>query len=397
MLICIFTGFSSGLPFYVLIQLLPAWLRQSGVSLSDIGLFALLGMPYNWKFLWAPFLDRYIPPFLGRRRGWMLVFQVALLLAIGSMGFFQPSVSTGTIAVLALIVSFFSASQDICLDAYRREILKDEELGIGNSIHIQAYRLSGLVPGALALILADLMPWSSVFWITGCFMVPGVVMSILVTEPNSETPEGLSLRQSVVAPFAEYASRRHLRGLLLCLGFIFFYKLGDNMAVALATPFYLDLGFSMTQIGVVAKNAALWPVIIGGLLGGVVMIRLGINRSLWIFGLVQWVSIFGYALLASTGPDLWMLAAVIGFEYFGVGLGACAITAFIARESSKMFAASQLALFTAVAALPRTLASASTGFIVEQTGWVSFFLICGMFAIPGMLLLFWVAPWNKKV
>lgn len=394
MLICVFTGFTSGLPFYVLIQLLPAWLRESGVSLSSIGLFALLTMPYNFKFIWAPFLDRYVPPFMGRRRGWMLIFQVVLLFAIGGMGLYQPAASVGSIALLALVVSFFSASQDISVDAYRRELLRDEELGLGNSIHINAFRLSGLVPGSLSLILADLMPWSSVFWITGGFMVVGMVLSILISEPDSEVPEGLSFRQTIVSPFWEYITRRGWRGLALCVGFMFLYKLGDNMAVALATPFYLDMGFSKTEIGWVAKHAALWPSIIGGLLGGIAMLRLGINRALWIFGLVQFASIFGYAVLAAIGYNLYALAAVIGFEYLGVGLGTAAFYAFIARETSKMFAATQLALFTALSALPRTFANASTGFIVEATGWVNFFLICGALAIPGLLLLIWVAPWR---
>ncbi len=172
------------------------------------------------------------------------------------------------------------------------------------------------------------------------------------------------------------------------------YKLGDNMATALATPFYLDLGFSMTEIGLVAKHAALWPAIAGGLLGGVFMLRLGINRALWVFGLVQMISILGFAWLASVGPALWLLAVVIAFEYLGVGLGTAAFTAFIARESSKAFAATQFALFTALAALPRSLANAVTGFIVEETGWVIFFCLCTLLAIPGMVTLLWVAPWQ---
>ncbi|MBT4522018.1 MAG: AmpG family muropeptide MFS transporter [Halieaceae bacterium] len=396
MLICVFTGFSSGMPLYVLFQLVPAWLRQSGVSLAEIGLFALVGIPYTWKFLWAPFLDRYIPPFLGRRRGWMLIFQVGVLLSIGILGMFQPQKSTWLIAWIAVAVAFFSASQDIVLDAYRRELLPDQELGLGNAIHVQAYRISSLIPGSLAFVLADFMPWSSVFWITGAFMAVGIVMCLLVKEPASEVPRDTSLTEAVIAPFAEYLSRRGWRGLLFVLSFIFLYKLGDNMATALATPFYLDMGFSMTQIGLVAKHAALWPAIIGGLLGGVVMIRLGINRALWVFGVVQVVSILGFSILASAGPILWLLAAVISFEYLGVGMGTAAFTAFIAKETSRAFAATQFALFTALAALPRTFANAGTGIIVEQIGWFQFFLLCACLAVPGMLLLIWVAPWRES-
>jgi len=395
MLICVFTGFASGMPLYVLFQLVPAWLKEGGVSLAEIGLFALVGIPYTWKFLWAPLMDRWIPPFLGRRRGWMLLCQLGLLLSIGILGAFEPARSTWLIAWLAVAVAFFSASQDVALDAYRREILPDEELGLGNAIHVQAYRISSLVPGSLSLILADILPWSSVFWITAAFMAIALVMTLVVTEPESELPTGMGLRQAVIAPFAEYVSRRGWSGLLLVLGFMFFYKIGDNMATALSTPFYLDLGFSKTQIGLVAKHAALWPAIFGGLVGGLLMIKIGINRALWLFGVVQVVSIFGFAILANSGPVLWMLAAVIGFEYLGVGMGTAAFTAFIARETSRTFAATQFALFTALAALPRTFANASTGIIVEQVGWVSFFLLCALLAIPGMLLLLWVAPWRE--
>jgi PAT family beta-lactamase induction signal transducer AmpG len=395
MLICIFTGFASGMPLYVLFQLVPAWLKDGGVSLTEIGLFALVGIPYTWKFVWAPLMDRWIPPFLGRRRGWMLICQLALLLSIGILGSFQPAQSTWLIAWLAAAVAFFSASQDVALDAYRREILPDEELGLGSAIHVQAYRISSLVPGSLSLILADTLPWSTVFWITAAFMAVAVVMTLAVTEPESELPTGTGLRQAIVAPFSEYLGRRGWSGLLLVLGFMFFYKIGDNMATALSTPFYLDMGFSKTEIGLVAKHAALWPAIFGGLMGGLIMIKIGINRALWLFGVVQVVSILGFAILASNGPVLWMLAAVISFEYLGVGMGTAAFTAFIARETSKTYAATQFALFTALAALPRTFANASTGMIVEQVGWVSFFLLCAILAIPGMLMLFWVAPWRR--
>jgi MFS transporter, PAT family, beta-lactamase induction signal transducer AmpG len=395
MLICVFTGFASGMPLYVLFQLVPAWLRDGGVSLTEIGLFALVGIPYTWKFAWAPLMDRWVPPFLGRRRGWMLVCQLALLLSIGVLGMFQPAQSTWLIAWLAVAVAFFSASQDVALDAYRREILPDEELGLGNAIHVQAYRISSLVPGSLALILADILPWSTVFWITGAFMAAGVILTLVVTEPETELPATAGLREAIIAPFAEYLRRRGWSGILLVLGFMFLYKIGDNMATALATPFYLDMGFTMTQIGLVAKHAALWPAIIGGLLGGVIMIRLGINRSLWLFGVVQVVSILGFALLASTGPLLWLLAVVISFEYLGVGMGTAAFTAFIARETSKVYAATQFALFTAIAALPRTFANASTGMIVELIGWTEFFILCAILAIPGMFLLIWVAPWKQ--
>ena len=394
MLICVMTGLASGMPLYLLIQLVPAWLRAAEVSLAEIGLFALVGLPYTWKFLWAPLMDRIALP-LGRRRGWMLVAQIGLVLSIGALGYIDPLHETALVAVFASVIAFLSATQDVAIDAYRREILPDEELGIGNAIHVQAYRIASLVPGSLSLILADLLPWVWVFWITAAFMGVGIVLSLSVTEPENFSPQPKTFRESLIKPFSEYFQRVGWRTAALALFFMVAYKLGDNMATALATPFYLDLGFSMTEIGLVAKHAALWPAIAGGLLGGVFMLRLGINRALWVFGLVQMISILGFAWLASVGPALWLLAVVIAFEYLGVGLGTAAFTAFIARESSKAFAATQFALFTALAALPRSLANAVTGFIVEETGWVIFFCLCTLLAIPGMVTLLWVAPWQS--
>ena len=383
------------MPLYVMIQLVPVWLQDSGVSLTDIGIFSLLGLPYTLKVFWAPFMDRWVPPFLGRRRGWMLICQVALIIGIGLFGLLDPLVSIWHIAAFAFAVYFFSASQDIVIDAYRRELLPDQELGIGNVIHVQAYRISGLVPGSLSFILADSLPWSSVFLITAAFMLVGVVMTLSVSEPDSEVPTATSLKDIVVAPFAEYLDRKGWMQLFLVIAFMFFYKVGDNMATAMSSLFYVELGFTKTQIGLVAKNAALWPAIIGGVLGGVAMIRLGINRALWVFGFVQLVSILGFLLLADSGPVLWLLAAVIAFEYLGVGLGTAAFIAFIARETSRVFAATQFALFTAMAAVPRQFANATTGKIVDTIGWYDFFLFCALLALPGMLLLWWVAPWNS--
>ena len=396
MLICIFTGFSSGLPLYILIQLLPAWLRSEGVGLAEIGLFALVGLPYTWKFLWAPVMDRYTLPLLGRRRGWLLLTQVMLLVSIASLGFFDPQYSVWTIAYLAAAVAFFSASQDIVLDAYRRELLPDHELGLGNTVHVQAYRLSGLVPGALGLILGDYLPWHWVFIVVAAFMLVGIVMTLQVSEAISNPVTPKTLREAVVEPFRDFILRFGWLPALEILAFMFLYKLGDNMATALSSPFYLDLGFSLTEIGSIAKTASLVAAIVGGLVGGVMMIRLGINRALWLFGVVQVVSILGFALLSQAGPDRLMLAAVIAFEYLGVGLGTAAFIAFIARTTSTTYAATQFALFTALAAQPRTLANASVGFIVEELGWTQFFLLCTVLAIPGMLLLFRVAPWNEE-
>ncbi|MEQ1560920.1 MAG: AmpG family muropeptide MFS transporter [Methyloglobulus sp.] len=393
MLICIFTGFSSGLPLYILISLVPAWLRSEGLDLKSIGLFALIQLPYTWKFLWAPLFDRYILP-LGRRRGWMLVSQVALLLVIPLFGYLHPKLDLWSIAYLSTIVAFFSASQDVVLDAYRRELLLEDELGLGNAIHVNAYKIAGLVPGALSLVLADHLSWDLVYIITALFILPGIIMTLLVDEPELKgAPK--TLKAAVIEPFEEFRSRG-IKPALLILAFIFFYKLGDSMATALATPFYLDMGFSKTEIGLIAKNAGLWPSVIGGLLGAIWMIRLGINRALWIFGAVQMIAILGFAWLAVVGHNPVWLAVVIGVEALGVGLGTSAFVAFIARATHPLYTATQFALFTSLAAVPRTFANAATGYMVESIGWKIFFLSCFFIAIPGMLLLFKVAPWNEQ-
>jgi len=397
MLICVGTGFSSGLPLYLLLNLLPAWLRSEQVDLKSIGLFALIQLPYTWKFLWSPLIDRYGLPVLGRRRGWMLLTQVLLLVSIPAFGLFHPARDIWSIAWLSIAVAFFSASQDIVLDAYRREILPDPELGLGNAIHVNAYRISSLVPGALSLILADLVPWSTVFALTALFMVPGILMTLLIGEPTIPRAAPRTLREAVVEPFHEFITRAGWKEALLVLLFIFLYKLGDSMATALATPFYLDLGFTKTEIGVIAKNAGLWASVAGGMLGGLWMVKIGINRGLWLFGAVQLVSILGFAWLAwENRPDRLLLAGVIAFEALGVGLGTAAFVAYIARATDPRYTATQFALFTSLAALPRTAVNATTGWIVDAIGWLPFFVLCAVLALPGMALLLRVAPWNKQ-
>jgi PAT family beta-lactamase induction signal transducer AmpG len=396
MLICIFTGFSSGLPLFVLYQLVPGWLRDQGVSLAEIGLFSLIGIPYVWKFIWSPLMDRYSLGRLGRRRSWMLATQVLLLISIAAFGWVNPVENIWSVAYLAAAVAFFSASQDIVLDAYRRELLPDNELGLGNSIHVQAYRLSGLVPGSLAFILADHISWQSVFIVVAVFMVLGILMTLFIKELDTEKNAPKSLRDAVVLPFKDFIQSNGLKSAGFTLAFLVLYKLGDNMATALQTPFFIDMGFSKTEIGVIAKTSSLIAMTVGIIVGGIVMIKLSINRALWLFGFVQIASILGFAALAEIGHNNYALAIAMGFEYLGVGLGTAAFTAFIARTTNPAFAATQIALFTALAVLPRTFANATTGFIVEQIGWTQFYFLCTALAVPGMLMLFKVAPWHDN-
>ncbi|MCX8641235.1 MULTISPECIES: AmpG family muropeptide MFS transporter [unclassified Gilliamella] len=403
MLICIFTGFASGLPFYLLLQLLPAWLESEGINIKTIGAFSLTQMPYIFKFVWAPFMDNTSLFHLGRRRGWMLISQIILVLSISLLGFLSPSLNIWLIATLCFIIALFSATQDIALDAFRRELLLDNELGLGNSIHTNAYRVAGLVPGSLSLILSSYLAWHSVFIITALFMIPAIIMTLWVKEPLNQPVKKHNLEAIIIKPFSEFITRQGVKNAIIILAFIFLYKLGDSMATSLATPFYLQMGYSRLDIGWIAKNASLWPSVFGALVGGILMIKIGINRALWAFGFVQVISILGFAWLSIEGPfttitgyQQIMLAIVIGFEALGVGLGSAAFVAFIAKTTNPLYTATQFALFTSIASIPRTLINATTGVMVEHLGWTTFFTLCTILALPGMLLLIKVAPWNTQ-
>ena len=394
-IICFFTGFTSGLPLFILISLLPAWLMESGLDLKAIGLFALIQFPFTWKFLWAPLFDRFSFS-MGRRRGWLIIFQVLLLVSISISGFIDPKSQIMTVAIISITIAIFSASQDVVIDAYRRELLLDNELGLGNAIHVNAYKISSLIPGSLSLILADVFSWELVFFITGLFMIPGIILTILIKEPLLKTMPPKTIKEAVIEPFKEFINRKGIKEAFLILLFIFLYKVGDSMATALATPFYMNLGFSMTQIGIIAKNAGLWASISGGILGGIWMIKLGINRALWIFGFMQMFATLSFAWLALSGDNPLILAITVGLEFFAAGLGTTAFIAYIAKTTNPKFTATQFALFTSLAALPRTITNASTGYLVEIFGWHNFFIFCFFIAIPGMILLIKIAPWNKS-
>lgn len=415
MVICLFNGLSAGIPLFFLYQLIPAWLRSEGVDLKTIGLLSLVGVPYTWKFLWSPMMDRYALPFLGRRRGWMLITQIGLMICMALVGIFSPpQPNILLIAGLATILAFFSASQDIVLDAYRRELLPDNELGLGNSMYVNGYRAAVFIPGGLGLILSDRMSWPAVFLVISLFMFIGIVKTLLIEEAYVQIKPPKSLGEAIVKPFREFFGREGGigRGVVILL-FLLFYKLGDNMATALSTPFYLDLGFSKTVIGTLVKLVNFWAMLIGSLIGGVAIYRIGINRALWLFGFVQMISILGFALLSEVGANEMLLAVVIGLEYLGVGLGTAALVAFMSKETNKNFTATQFALFSSLIALPRSFANATTGFLIEGVkasdgiyydifgnwsgmGYTQFFIFCTCCAIPGMLMLKWVAPWNVK-
>ena len=401
MALCLSLGFASGMPLFVVLTLLGAYLRKEGVNLKEIGLFSLIMIPYTWKFVWSPLVDRYNLFHFGRRRSWMLISQIAVFFSIFLLGQFSPKTSLSVIAVVSVILSFASATQDIVIDAYRREILTDRELGLGTSLFITASRASSLVPGGLSLVIAQFLSWSDVFFITAAFMLPALVVTFFIKEPETiNAPR--NLRQAIIEPFREFKDRRGLKSMFLIILFVFCYKLGDSMATALATPFYIDLHYDLLTIGLVAKNAGLWSMLIGGILGGVIMLKTGINKALWYFGFGQLITILGFVILAhegigsDTAPSVFLLAFVIIAECLGAGLGTSAFVAFLSAQTNKSYAATQFALLTSLSAVPRTFCNATTGYIVEFMGWENFFIFCTVLAIPGMLLLLKVAPFKSE-
>ncbi len=423
MLVCAVNGFSAGLPLYYFYQFVPAWMRDEGASLQAISLVTGLGIFWSFKFLIAPLCDRYRLSPLGRRRSWMLIAQMGCIAGMLGCASLDPTGDIRFIAAAVTLVTLWSAIQDIALDAYRRELLPDNELGLGNSFYANAYRVAGFVPGGLGLVLADHISWSQTHMVMALFMGIGVLHSLLIKEITQGVKVPGSLLAAIVEPFRDFFGHKHgqargaFGGALGVLFFIMLYKLGDNMATALQTPFFLDMGFTKTHIGSIVKLVSVASVLSGGFVGGLMMLRLGINKSLWVFGFVQMLTILGFAWL-STVPQLWVLGVVVMGEYFAAGLGSAALLAFMARSTNKNFTATQMALLTSIMALPRNAASMSTGFLVDGwdwsklapesfwqafswignfggLGWTRFFILCFFMALPGMLLLSVVAPWKK--
>ncbi len=392
MLVSFIMGFACGLPLLLTKGVLQAWMKKEGIDLSLIGLTNLLAIPYSIKFLWAPFLDRYSISFFGRRRGWLLIAQLALMLSIAAMGLSNPKNTPILLVLAALTVTFFSASQDIVVDAYRREDLADEELGLGSALYVLGYRTGMLLASGGGLIMADYVSFNTVYLIIAACMLPAIITTLMTPEPHI-TAIPKTIREAVIDPLVEYFSRR---GALWILAFILMYKIGDIMASNITTPFYMEMGFSLTEIGAITKLLGFWAIIAGASIGGVIMLRIGINRSLWVFGILQAISTAGFAVLARIGHSIPGLAAVIGFENLSAGMGTAAFMAFMASITNKKFTATQYALLTSFMAFGRDVLSAPTGFLAKHMGWENFFIGCVLIAIPGMLLLLKFAPWNSK-
>lgn len=391
MFIVTLLGFSSGLPLGLSGGTLQAWMKSENIDLTTIGLFSLVGLPYTLKFVWSPLMDRYIPPFLGRRRGWMFIAQIGLIISIIFLGLSNPKTSPEILAFFALTVAFFSASQDIAIDAYRTEVLNEDELGAGAGVYILGYRLAMIISGSVALILADHISWTKIYFIMALCMAVGLIASMLGPEPKSDAPPK-TLLEAVYKPFSEFFKRA---GAVEMLIFILIYKLDVAFAMALTTPFMMELGFTKTDVGTVLKGVGLIATIFGTLLGGALLTRYKIKKSLWLFGIIQGVSGFSFYLLAKVGHNYPMMVAAISIENFCSGLATSAFTAFMMNMCDKRYTASQYALLTSFMALTRIAVQTPSGHIAQNFGWETYFIISIVISIPGLLMLLRYDKWQS--
>lgn len=384
MLIALMMGFASGLPLLLTGSTLQVWLKDSGVDLATIGAAALIGLPYTLKFLWAPLFDRYALPVLGRRRGWLVLSQLLVTLSLIALSQSNPASNLWGVALAALMVTFFSASQDIVVDAYRRESLADEELGLGSAMFVNGYRVGMLLASGGGLILAGIFSFPQMYQFMALFMGLSILVTLIAPEPQRVAGSPRTLQQAVIEPFIEFFKRPEA---ITILSFILFYKLGDTLASALNVTFYRDLGFSLTEIGAIVKVFGLSATLIGGTLGGVWILRMGLYRALWVFGFLQMASTFGFVLLAEAGYNLTLLTGVVAVENFTGGLGTAAFVGFMAAMTDRRFTATQYALLSSLMGVPRVILSTPTGWIAGEIGWTLFFVLCTVLAIPGLMII----------
>ncbi len=393
MFVMLLLGFSAGIPYALTAGTLQAWLATENVDIKTIGLFALVGIPYNWKFIWAPLMDRFYPKFLGRRRGWMLVTQIGLAASIAGMALTSPSFSLTAMATLAVLVAFFASSQDIVIDAYRTEALEEKEYGAGSALYIMGYRIAMLVSGGLALIMADHYSWKIVYTFMAATIVVGVIATFLGPEPVTGKPPR-TLREAVVEPLMEFFRRP---GAIEVIFFLLLYKLDVAVGTALMTKFFLDLGFTKTDIGAVTKVFGLIATIVGTLIGGALIPRLGLFRALVIFGIFQGLANLLFVMMARVGNDRLALIFTIGGENLASGMGTAAYAAFLMSLCNKRFTATQYALFTSLMAVPTKILSAPTGYLKEAVGWENYFIIATLLMIPGLIMLIRYPHWKRPV
>lgn len=413
----LFLGFSSGLPFGVLAEPLSAWLAEEGLSKTAIGLFALVSIPYSFKFVWAPIMDSLKLPvlsrLLGRRRGWVLLTQILLLLVIIGLGQTPPGIDPFMTGFFGLAVAFASASQDIVVDAYRVEVLSEEKLAAGAATATFGWRLGQVGSGAAGLILADILPWAQVFGLMGVLVIVGIVAILLNPEPNAPTRLESDLEMektasqlenrgglpvwvirilawgysAVICPFADFIKRP---GWLAIILFILLYKFGDAVLAVMKVPFFLEIGFTKTEIAEIAKLFGFNAIIAGGFLGGLVLARLGIMRGLMICGVLMAASNLIFILQAEAGHDLKMLAVTIAVENIATGMGTTAFVAYLSSLCHVAYTATQYALLSSLMAFSRTVMSSGAGWLADQMDWTAFFIVTTLAALPGLILLFWM-------
>lgn len=391
----ILLGFSSGLPLFLTSKTLQAWMTVEKVDLTAIGLFSLVGVPYSLKFIWSPLLDWFTLPFLGRRRGWLITIQIGLLIAIACMALQQPKQALQLLAINAVAIAFLSATQDIAADAYRTDVLEQLEMGAGAAVFVLGYRIALLLTGSLALILADSIPWSSVYLLMSAGMGIGIIATLFAPEPKQISPPE-SLTAAVILPFREFIQRQGIIQALLTLLFIVLYKLGDSFVNNMSTPFLLQTGFTQTDIGTIQGGLGLIATIVGTLAGGAILSKIGLNRSLWVFGALQAISNLAYLVLAQVGKNYQVLILTINIENFCAGLGTAAFVAFLMNMCNQRYSATQYALLSSFMAVSRDILVAPAGSLAKSTGWPLFFVISIIAAVPGLILLPFFAPWNQK-
>lgn len=383
----LFLGFSSGLPLALSGGTLQAWLTVEDVDIKTIGLFSLVGLPYTLKFLWSPFMDRFVVPFFGRRRGWIALSQLALIGLILGMSVTSPQNGLWFLALLAFCLTFVSASQDVAIDAYRTEVLRERERGMGAAVSVTGYRVAMLVSGALALILSEYLGWRATYMLMALIMSIGVVAVWLGPEPEDPGTPPASMKDAVEGPFKEFFSRT---GVWSLLALIVLYKLGDAFAGSLTTTFLIrGVNFSVGEVGAINKGMGLASTIIGALFGGVLMARLRLFKALLIFGILQAVSNLSFMVLALVGKNYPLMIFTIAFENLAGGMGTAAFVAFLMILCNHSYTATQFALLSALASLGRVFVGPLSGVLVDGMGWTVFFFTTFLFALPGLVLL-WV-------
>ncbi len=388
-------GIASGLPLALTGATLQAWMVDEGVDLKTIGIFSLVGIPYTYKFLWAPSFDRLAPRILDRRRGWIVWNQLALIISIEAMGFFHPRDAAPEVAVLAFLVAFFSASQDVVVDAFRVEILPPEQLGLGASFAVTGYRIGMILSGGLALGLAGSgWSWSSIYALMASILIPILLFTIVFAPSPQALRPPRGLRETVVEPFLDFFRRSHALEVLL---FIILYKIGDVFGSSLMTAFMMGMGYTKIEIAAVAKGFGIFATIVGGLLGGAALLRISLGSALVIFGVLQALSTASFMFLIDRETSQVLLTSVIAFENITSGMGTAAFAAFLARLCNKRFTAFQYALLSSLMSIPRVFVSAPSGWFAQAMGWWTYYSFATLLALPGLFLLLRYKFWAKSI